>query len=129
MRKSKYFILFTILISFCSCATKNVALDQLEGTWLLKNNEPDNILEYQRISDQEKYEGSILKISQDSVIVDSYTMECYKGMSTFFSEGIWNLDEKKLLLKSTVPIDLQGQIFKIKELNSTKFVLAKINMK
>lgn len=106
-----------------------MALDQLEGTWLLKNNEPDNILEYQRISDQEKYEGSILKISQDSVIVDSYTMECYKGMSTFFSEGIWSLDEKKLLLKSTVPIDLQGQIFKIKELNSTKFVLAKINMK
>jgi len=128
MRKSKYFIFFTILIGFYSCATKNVALDQLEGSWLLKNNEPVNILEYQRISDEEKYEGSILKISQDSVIVDSYTMVYNRGMSTFFSEGMWSLDEKKLLLKSTVPIDLQGQIFKIKELNSTKFVLTKINM-
>ena len=104
-----------------------MALDQLEGTWLLKNNESETTLEYERIADQEKYKGSILNISQDSVIVDSYTMECYNGKSTFFSEGIWSLDEKKLVLKSTVPIDLQGQIFKIKELDATKFVLSKIN--
>ena len=46
MRKSKHVILFTFLISFFSYATKNVALDQFEGAWLLKNNESDNILEY-----------------------------------------------------------------------------------
>lgn len=129
MNKLNYVILFIALTSIISCATKNVALENLEGSWLLKNNESDIVLEYQRITDQSLYKGSILNISHDSVIVDSYTMACPNGKSTFYSEGSWSLNKKNLILKSTVPIDLRGQTFKIKELDSTTFVLAKITSK
>jgi len=122
MRRSHYILLLIIFWVLSSCSTSKVALDQIEGTWLLKNNVPDTLLEYERISAEGKHEGSILNIFQDSVLVDSYSLACTR----FFSEGTWSLDKKKLVLKSTVPIDLQGQVYKITGLDTTKLILTKV---
>ncbi|MEY8022157.1 hypothetical protein AB8P51_15065 [Muriicola sp. SD30] len=117
-----FLVLLAILFQ-SACAAQSVDLGYLEGSWLLEESLEDGTLKYQRISPESSPEGSILRISSDS-IVDSYQIKCWGGMSTFLSEGSWSLDEKNLVLKSTIPIDLQGQIYKIKELNSESFILA-----
>ena len=124
-------IIMILFISLLSCKSNKVALGHLEGVWLLSNNKENDKLEYRRIENEKAHFGSILNISKDSTIIDSYVMKCPNGTgkSEFLSEGSWNINEKSLLITSTVPIDLEGQIFKIVQLNASKFVLAKVEIK
>jgi len=128
MRAIRNILIPVAILFLVGCAAQNIDLDYLEGSWLLEQSLEDGTLKYQRISTVSSPEGSILRISSDS-IVDSYQVKCWGGMSTFLSEGLWSLDEKNLILESTIPIDLQGQVYKIKELDSLNFILAQTKIK
>ncbi len=128
MKAIRIFLVSLGILFLSGCAAQSVDLGYLEGSWLLEESLEDGTLKYQRISPESFPEGSILRISRDSII-DSYQVKCWGGMSTFLSEGSWSLDEKNLVLKSTIPIDLQGQVYKIKELNSMSFILAQTKTK
>uniref|UniRef100_UPI00386D880E lipocalin family protein n=1 Tax=Maribacter sp. LLG6340-A2 TaxID=3160834 RepID=UPI00386D880E len=119
--------LFLITVLF-SCKSNKVALEHLEGSWLLSDENNEQLLEYRRIENANMDYGSILTISNDSTITDSYVLKCLNGknMSKFYSQGTWKINEKSMQLSSTVPIDLQGQNFKIVALDTDKFILSKI---
>ena len=128
MRITRNFLIPLAILFQSVCVAQSVDLGFLEGSWLLEESLEDGTLKYQRISPESSPEGSILRISRDS-IVDSYQVKCWGGMSKFISEGSWSLDEKNLVFKSTIPIDLQDQVYKIKELNSMTFILAQTETK
>lgn len=127
MRCFKLAMVIFCLVGFVySCNTQKVALDQLAGSWMLESNTADSLLVYQRIGDNYDPFGSVLNISKDSAIIDSYTIKCPNGTQgtiKYFSEGTWSINKKDFLLTSTVPIDLASYTFKIIELDSDKFVL------
>ena len=120
-----------LILGLFSCKSNKVALENLEGSWLLSKNRGEQELEYQRIEGEKDHFGSILNIARDSTICDSFVMKCINGTgkTTLFSEGTWSIDEKTMILTSTVPIDLSGTNFKIVQLDSKRFILAKVEMK
>ena len=126
MKAMRSFLIPLAILFQSLCAAQSVDLGYLEGSWLLEESLEDGTLKYHRISPESFPEGSILRISHDSII-DSYQVKCWGGISTFLSEGSWSLDKKNLVLKSTIPIDLKGQVYKIKALDSTNFILAQTN--
>ena len=129
MKNVTRFIIGLFLITgLLSCKSNKVALEHLEGSWLLSDENKKQDLEYRRIENAHDDYGSILIIAKDSTIVDSYVMKCVNGTGTakVYSKGTWKINEKSMHLSSTVPIDLQGYNFKIVQLDATKFILAKV---
>lgn len=127
---TRSFIGLLLLVGLFSCKSNKVALEHLEGSWLLSSENEKQDLEYRRIENTKDDVGSILIISKDSTIVDSYVMTCLNGAgkSKLYSEGTWKINEKSMHLSSTVPIDLQGYNFKIVQLDATKFILTKLEV-
>jgi hypothetical protein len=130
----KRYVLLMALAALTSglstCGTQKVALGQLTGAWVLQSNTADSLLQYQRLAEKVHPTGSVLKISRDNSLVDSFVIECpggAGGTSKFLSEGTWSLEKKELLLKSTVPLDLSGTLFRIKALDADNMVLVRVN--
>ncbi|MDO1512417.1 hypothetical protein Q2T41_07105 [Maribacter confluentis] len=73
----KFIIGLVLVLSFLSCKSNRVALNHLEGLWLLTDNEKN--LKYVKIDETKEHYGSILKIAEDSTIIDSYVMNCLFG--------------------------------------------------
>ncbi|WP_169630376.1 lipocalin family protein [Flavobacterium sp. ASW18X] len=125
MLKKIFPIILLILLS--SCASNKMDLNDLEGTWILIENYSDNTLKYQKIPEKNLLEGSILKINNDSTIIDAYQYKCPQGVSAFYSKGTWSLDRKKMILSSSVPFDLRDSSYKIIELDSSCIVFGTVN--
>ncbi|TVZ15644.1 hypothetical protein [Maribacter sp. MAR_2009_72] len=125
----KFIIGLVLVLGFLSCKSNRVALNHLEGSWLLTDNEKN--LKYVKIDETKEHNGSILKIAEDSTIIDSYVMNCLfgTGKSKFYSEGTWNIAKNSKYISSTVPINLQGHNFKILKLNDTSFILKNVDKK
>ena len=128
---TRTFIGLFLVLGIFSCKSNKVALEHLEGSWLLSNENKKQELEYRRIENAKDAYGSILIIAKDSTIVDSYVMKCLNGSgkTKFYSKGTWQINEKSMHISSTVPIDLQGHNFKIVQLDETKFILSKVEGK
>lgn len=123
-------ILILLLQCFLSCASRlksqNVEIDQLGGFWLLENSSEEGLLEYEKFSANSDYSGSSLQIFENGEITDSHILMGNNCKTLFSSNGTWRLNKNKLILKSSVPIDLQSEKFKIIKLDSTKLVLSAI---
>lgn len=76
---ASFLIGLLIIISFLSCKSNKVALEHLEGSWLLLNDKNHHGLEYRRIKNAKSHFGSILNIAKGNTLIDSYAMKCLRG--------------------------------------------------